>query len=145
MKRLLALAMLAGLLTGCISSDQQVYGQIDRTEKTITVPPGNAMLVGELKGRLHAAGWKLVVDRGPDKISGTMGETTELESYSTYNTRYRLLIAQTFADYCMLGGKVINYNLSLIDNKTGEEVMAQSGRDCTGPAADKFMSSLDAK
>jgi hypothetical protein len=138
-----ALALIS--LTACLSSNVQVYGEIAPSEKTITVPPGSSLLVGEIKQRLQGLGWKLVVDRGPRRTVGTLGEKTDLATADTFHTRYRLVIAQQQFDYCILGGAAISYDLSLIDNATGEEVITQSGKDCQGRAVDKFLGAIAGK
>jgi hypothetical protein len=44
---------------------------------------------------------------------------------------------------CIIGGPAINYDLSLIDNSSGEEVISQSGHDCENRAAEKFADALN--
>ena len=143
MKRfsLILLIPVALLLSSCMSSNVQVYNRIDSAEKTITVPVGNILLVGALKQELQKSGWKLVVDNGPVRTTGTLGKDTDIKTGNTFRTRYRLLISQNQFDSCM-GSPAINYGLSLIDNTSGEEVIAQSGRDCESRVVDKFMSAL---
>jgi hypothetical protein len=133
------------LLAGCIHSDVSVYSEIDPTQKTITVPPGNALLVGAIKQRLQKSAWKLVVYRGPTRTVGTVGERTDLATGDTFKTRYRLMINQRQFDMCITGDPALFYDLSLIDNETGEEVFAQSGRDCRDRAVDKFMDAINGK
>jgi hypothetical protein len=43
----------------------------------------------------------------------------------------------------IIGGPAINYDLSLIDNSSGEEVISQSGHDCENRAAEKFADALN--
>ncbi|MFN4163815.1 MAG: hypothetical protein ACK4GK_04525 [Ferrovibrio sp.] len=133
------------VLAACMSSNVQHYGEIDATDKTITVPFGNSLLVGELKQRLRNDGWRMAVDRGPSVTQGRVGDSTRLESFDTFNTRYRLLVRASQYDYCINFSPAIAYDVSLIDNKTGEEIIAQSGRDCLNWAAEKFMDALKSK
>jgi hypothetical protein len=131
-------------LAACLSSNVQVAGHIDPAEKTMTVPPGNALLIGAIKQRLQRPDWKFLVDAGPRRTIGTLGEKTDLATGNTFLTRYRLIVQQRQVDICILGGDpAINYDLSLIDNRTGEEIISQSGRDCRDHAADKFVAALD--
>ena len=107
-------------LLGCASSHVQFYGQIDPTDKTIALPPGSSLLLGPFKQSLNVAGWKVAVDR----------QTT---------TRYRLALSQRQFDICIgTGLPMVAYDLSLIDNRTGAEVMTASGKDCVDLAAQWF-------
>jgi len=133
------------LLSSCMSSNVQVYNQIDSSDKTITVPAGNSLLIGALKTKLKEMGWKLVIDRGPIRTVGTIGKNTNIATGNTFNTRYRLVIQQFQFDYCLTGSAAINYDLSIIDNNSGEEVISQSGKDCQDRAVAKFISALNNK
>lgn len=128
------------LLSACVSADMRQYGKVDLTQKTITVPPGGG-LVAELKDILNKQGWKFVVDRGPDVIEGRNSESVKLMSYNTFNTRYRLMLSATRFDTCLghMDG-AYNYNMSVIDNKTGQELMVMGGRACESQIKSKFES-----
>jgi hypothetical protein len=141
-----ALSLLSALslsLAACVSSDVSVYGQVDQSDKTITVPPGNSLLVGAIKQRLQSSGWKLVVDAGPTRTVGTLGANTDLATGKSFRTRYRLVLRQSQFDICIIGGAAINYDLSLIDNQSGEEVISESGHDCEARALEKFADALN--
>jgi len=143
MKRLL-LAIMALTLSACMSADLRQYGKVDNTEKSITVPPGGD-LAADLKDILNQRGWNLVVDRGPNVIEGQGGETVALKSYSTFKTRYRLLLRFSRFDTCMghMDG-AYTYNLSMIDNKNGKEIMVMGGSACASQIKTKFEGFLDA-
>lgn len=113
----------------------------------MTVPPGSSLLLGPIKEGLTKEGWKLVVDHGPDVVIGSVGEKTNLASGNTFLTRYRLLIHQTQVALCFPRGKPeVRYDLSVIDNRTGAEVLTESGDSClgTGKAAANFMAAIKA-
>jgi hypothetical protein len=143
--RLAILLLLTITLSACGATKTQQFGEIDRSDKTVTVPIGNSLLTGELKQRLHSDGWRMAVDRGPSVTQGRTGDSTRLESFDTFNTRYRLIVRASRYDYCLHFASAIEYDISLIDNKTGQEVIVQSGRDCVDWAADKFMEKLNSK
>jgi hypothetical protein len=147
MKRLmLALVISLALpLSACLSpSIVQVNGQIDQSDKTMTVPLGNSLLIGSIKQRLQFFGWKLVVSRGPLHTVGTVGEKTNIKTSGTFNTRYKLIIRQFQFDTCVITqSPAIDFDLSLIDNSTGEEVLTQGGRDCVLRATDSFIAALN--
>ena len=130
------------MINGCLESRNVVYSTIDPNAKTITVPMGNGPLVGRIKQSLQNSGWQLMIDQGPVRTRGEFGPHVALETSSTYRTRYRLAIAASQVDWCIIGSPSIVYDLSLVDNMTGREVIAQSGRDCESSAADKFMTSI---
>jgi hypothetical protein len=147
MKRLV-LALLISLtlaLTACLSpSIVQVNSQIDQSAKTMMVPAGNSLLIGSIKQRLQMSGWKLVVSGGPLRTVGTVGEKTDIQTSGTFNTRYTLLIRQIQFDMCLITqSPAINFDLSLIDNSTGEEILTQGGRDCVLRATDSFIAALN--
>ena len=145
---LIAIMPLAVLLTSCMSSDVQVYDRIDASEKSITVPFGNKLLVGAIKEQLKKAGWKFAVYNGPIRSTGTLGNKVDIKTGETFKTRYNLLIRQQEFDSCVsvraatMGSPAIDYDLSLIDNNSGGEVITQSGRDCLNKAVEKFVSAL---
>ncbi len=63
--RTLYLLSLLLLSVGCAESKVAVYSAIDPSEKTVTVPIGNGLLVGRIKEALQRSGWQLVIDQGP--------------------------------------------------------------------------------
>lgn len=134
----------AGLfLFGCASTDVHKYASVDQSEKTITVPPGSGGLLGPIKQELADQGWKAVVYRGPNVTEGSLGEKTRIESYSTFNSRYRLLLRDQRVDYCVpVGGPMYRFDISVIDNKSGSELLTMSGRGCETTIVDKFKDAL---
>ena len=134
------------ILAGCASSDVQLSEPIDQTDKTITLPPGSRLLLGPIKQSLKSSGWKIAVDRGPVRMVGAVGAQTDLETGITFKTRYRLVLNQRQTDFCLASGlPLVIYDLSLIDNRTGEEVMTASGRDCVDLAARWFSSAVNSE
>jgi hypothetical protein len=143
----LLIAALVTFLGGCQTNTISQQSQFDPTDRTMTVPPGSSLLLGPIKEGLVKAGWKLVVDRGPDLVTGTVGENTNLASSNTFLTRYRLLIKQTQVALCFPRARPeVRYDLSVVDNRTGEEVLTESGDSClgTGKAAGKFLAAIAA-
>ena len=135
------------LLGACQTNNVSRQGTFDPNERTMTVPPGSSLLLGPIKEGLTRAGWKLIVDRGPDVVVGTVGNKTNLAAGETFLTRYRLLLHQTQVSICLPRGKPeVRYDLSVVDNKNGEEVLTESGDSClgTGTAARKFLAAIGA-
>ncbi|MDY0882329.1 hypothetical protein ACFPL7_22330 [Dongia soli] len=142
MKKFILLAALCSLLSGCVSANMHTYGTPDRSERSVTVPPGGG-LTAEIKEVFKRNGWTMVVDRGPQVTSGSLGSDTHLEKYDTFNTRYRLMLDYSQFDICLghMDG-AYNYNMSFVDNKTGEELMAMGGRACQSQILDKLQQFL---
>ena len=138
MKHLLVVIM-ALSLSACLSADLRQYGKIDTSERAITVPPGGD-LAADLKRHPKSA------RMGPrrrswarDVTEGKSGKSVSLKSYNTYHTRYRLLLRYARFDTCLghMDG-AYNYNLSVIDNKDGKELMVMGGSACGSQIKAKF-------
>jgi hypothetical protein len=129
-------------LVGCtqFQINTQKYSSLDSREKSITVPAGSEGLRGKVKQVLSDDGWKLMVDKGPNVLEGKLSESVKLESYGTFNTRYRILIKSNQIDMC-IGiplSPLLKFDISLVDNKTGSEVITMSGLHCEPEIIDKF-------
>lgn len=129
-------------LTGCASYNVQKYGNIDSKSKTITVPAGGKGLKGELKKLLSNDDWDLVVYGGPEVTEGSVGEKTKIKKYDTFNTRYSLHVASNQYDWCLNLQPAISYDVSIIDNKNGTEILTIDGRGCEGTVVEKFSQAL---
>ena len=140
----LCFLLIALVCISCATHRVQQYGRIDARNKTVTVPPGSARLTGTLKQILANDGWQLVVYSGPTVIEGTVGKTTKLQQYGTFNTRYRLLVSSVQVDVCVDLGPVLTYDVSFIDNQTGTEVFTMNGRGCEWKIIEVFRNSLHA-
>lgn len=129
-------------LSGCYSHNVQHFSDVDKSQKTATVPPGGQGLKGKLKSALRDDGWDLVVYNGPEVTEGAVGNKTKLKRYNTFNTRYSLLVASSFFDYCLNLDEAIVYDVSLVDNKTGTEVLTLDGEGCEGRVVEEFTKAL---
>ncbi|HKW91397.1 MAG TPA: hypothetical protein VJX92_05820, partial [Methylomirabilota bacterium] len=100
---------------------------------------------GAIKEALAHDGWKIRVYRGPEVTEGTLGEKTRLERGRTFTTRYALFLKWSQFDVCVPRfDPAYNYDISLVDNSTGSEVMTLSGRGCEHRIVDKFQEALNA-
>lgn len=106
------------------------------------VPPGGGGLSGKIKSRLSESGWKLSVFRGPEVTVGSVGTTTSVSTSDTFNTRYILAVDSNQFDICFNFQAAIHYDISLIDTKSGSEVVTMSGRGCEDDVATEFMKQL---
>jgi hypothetical protein len=76
-------------------------------------------------------------------VEGDLGSKTKLESYDTFNTRYRLRMASRQFDVCVYNfTPAYIYDISFIDNKTGSEVFTIEGKGCEGGVVDKFREAI---
>ncbi len=131
-------------LVGCSSHNIQKYGNIDSRNKTITVPAGSKSVKGDIKKILHDNGWRLFVYGGPEVTEVT--EATiggkKVETYNTFNTRYSLHVSSRWHDTCLNLRSYISYEISIIDNKNGSEVIALDGIACQNKIAKVFSKTL---
>lgn len=151
-KRLLLLFILF-TATACsgLYSNVQNYGLFDKSQKSITVPPGGSSLNGYIKRELYGHGWILKVDTGAEKIEGVFGagavnKNVDLNKYTTYKTKYRLEMASRQEDMCVSFTRMtplFSYNLSIIDNTSGDEVLVIDGYDCQDNIIETFQDALD--
>lgn len=129
-----------------MSYNVREYQSLDPSAKTITVPAGGGGLIGALKGELTKNGWKQAIYRGPRVTAGTTGKDTRLEEYDTFNTRYNLLVNYNQFDKCFPAfDPAYYYDISIIDNNNGQEVMTLSGRGCEHAIVGSFRDWLTSK
>lgn len=136
--RLLALTALAS----CMSYNVDPIGTIQSSDRSITVAQGGSGLLGRVKSRLRANGWKLAVDRGPEVTQGQIGEQTYLERGSTFKTRYRLDHSVDSGELAVNGDTIYRYNFSLVDNAIGEEVLTMHGRGFGETIAERLIAAM---
>jgi hypothetical protein len=116
------------LVSSCATNTITPYSKLDKSEKTITVPAGggaNAVLKTALKNN----GWSLKIDSSSLKTEGTGGSSVHQKTTVESDTRYRMLTSFTGDRRCATCGCVRSYNISIVDNKSGEEVVAFDGHD----------------
>lgn len=117
--------------SGCAVNMQRL-GTIDTSDKTIYTAAGGRSPIGELKSALRRDGWK-IYSLNQESVK-TIGESVrkdnsgnELihrESCVSFKARYTLVFeCQSGADHDFMQ----SYDISLIDNKTGSEVLVLSG------------------
>lgn len=145
MKFSILIAVTGLLCSACTMTNVQRYSEIDEDEKTITVPAGAGGLKGDVKRALVDDGWKLSIYKGPVVTKGKQGKSTHLRSYDTYNTRYVVHMETRVLDYCFNFEPAIKYDISLIDNESGMEVITMNGHGCEDAVADAFIEALSGK
>jgi hypothetical protein len=120
--QVVSLLVIFGLL-GCAAPANyrvQKYGQIEKTNKSITVPSlGSGMF--EIKEALRSAGWRLKVDSTSIKETGTNNDRIDKETTLKFDTVYRMYMTSTMSTNENLG--ITTFNLTVVDNKTNEELV----------------------
>lgn len=106
------------------------------------MPAGNRGLLGRIKRGLTESGWRFTFDRGPDRTVGSGGENVDVDSFNTFRTRYRMYVEWNQVDYCFNLQPLILYDVVLIDNDNGSEVVSLSGRECEGEASRQVIAAL---
>ena len=143
MSRLLVLGFCLFLI-GCGSINIQKYRRIDTADKSITVPLGGAGLTGKLKQALVKNGWRTSVADGPNITEGRTGEKTLLKTYGTSITRYSLKTEWNQFDWSVPDfDPVYHFDISVLDNKTGEEVLTASGSLAEKVIVRRFIAALE--
>ena len=133
MKKLSLYVFLVLMLSGCATNEAQLYFDIDKSDKTIGMPAANIDLAGDIKNMFRNNGWKvLIVETGSVKTKGKTGKNTELKTIAESNARYLLYLDQDHWEYCFpsLTNKLIKYDITIVDNKSGEQVFSANGNDC---------------
>lgn len=136
------------ILLSCAEKHIMVSAKIDQRDKTIQVPPGSRGLTGGIKNALRKNSWELLIyGRGPT-ISELNNTEKHIKHYDTFNARYRLILSfsRDVGPTCKYAlDSWTNYEISIIDNKSGKEILSMSGRDNCGTIVDNFIKALDSK
>jgi len=85
----------------------------------------------DIKTYLRENRWKTKVYRGPTRTQGKVDQNTYIQTYDTFKTRYTLFYESRRFGICGLT-HLINFNLSVIDNKLGEKIFITSEETCEG-------------
>ena len=139
MKKIIFLAIVM-VLSGCASYNLDTFGYIKRNEKTVRVPAGSFGLLGELKKVLKKRGWKKKVYGGAEI---TEKKSNKILKYESFNSKYSLYVKSNSYDVCFNFSDALYYDISLINNKTGSEVLTLSGNGCEYTIVEKFDGALN--
>ena len=136
------------VFTSCATHNQQVYASVDQMNKSILVDIGSLGALGEVKKALIADGWRLVVMDGVNVTKGITSPNVRLEESRVYNVRYRLTIEER-REQALDGSMLITeYDIAIVDLKSGTELLTISGRDLFGASnntiAERLMDALRA-
>ncbi len=139
MKKFFFSVILVFLLFGCAKHSSSYLKQIDNTTKTINASTSNKHLFKDIKSIFRNNGWKvMVLDDKQFETIGSIGLDTNLETKIKNLGKYRLVIEQRQIDLCLDFDPVIRYDISIVENETGEEVFLSEGQDCSKKIAEKL-------
>jgi hypothetical protein len=141
MKRFLIMSICVAFLFGCGTHNLRAYKPLIKSEHSITVPPGGHALTGAIKDLLKKNNWTLYVDSENVMYQGESAPSIKITSKETFKTRYRLLVKSNQYDVCIPGGSdnpAVYYDISIVDNIDGDEVMNLSGQGCQSHIVEKF-------
>lgn len=119
------------ILSGCLSVKLSRFADIDQNEKTVSMSAGGLYLTGDLKAALMKDGWKVyAIDKAKEVVRGMDDPNAEGKKVVVYReseiarkARYHLV-----AHWVMPSpNSYSEYDISLIDNNTGQEVIILSG------------------
>ena len=84
-----------------------------------------------IKTYLKNNGWITKIYRGPTRTQGIIGQNTDVQTYDTFKTRYTLFFYSRRFDICVLSATpAVSFDLSIVDNQSGEEAYTASGNEC---------------
>jgi len=86
----------------------------------------------------------MVVYHGPRVTRGTFGREVNIQQSDTFNTRYSLYLDANFFDWTFpTFDRAYHYNLSIVDNRNGTEIIVMSGSDGKRRIIKKLSRALD--
>jgi len=142
---ILLLVLLALCATGCAWSNRVNViknGDVLPDQKTIMTPPGTGGMIGIVKQVLSEKQWKMVALKGPARTTGRIGESgVDISQYTEATAGYILYLNSEFFGYRNCNPNFnsyagvpltasYRYSVSIVDWKTGVEVVTIGGQGC---------------
>lgn len=129
------------LLTGC-NSMYVKPNTLDKS-KTIYADRGGYSMKRSIKEKLESRGYNVVVGKASSIKSFNNDESFDLDSYNIMNANYIVKVnerKETFNPFwCPFNGFWWwNFNVSIADQKTGEEILSWRGRGCANSSLRKL-------
>jgi hypothetical protein len=123
---------------------------LDKT-KTIYADRGGYSMRLNIKNRLEKRGYKVIVGKAASMKTyddATGDNEMEIDTSYTMNARYVVKVRERREDFrpvwCVFNGFWWwNFNVSIADQKTGEELLTWQGRGCANSSLDKLDAVLD--
>lgn len=119
------------LLPACAWHESRPLGSIDAADKVALLPTGTFGVIGSLKDELSRRGWTIIVSQGDDRVMGKVLPEADIIVSRERKPRYIFKVEQRTWNPCLVGPNALRYEVSVIDNATGQEVFLMKGRgDC---------------
>lgn len=122
--RTLLLLLCACLVSSC--TNVSTSAAVDPHDKVIAVPVGGSRLTVSVKNALRAHGWKVIAAEGVHVTPGGgrswNGDRGTLARYTMHLTSEHLE---------GIGPNWVSFDASVVDNKTGEEIVTAASNDTT--------------
>ena len=140
MIRFLATLCACLLSASCSSTKTVVSAPIDLHDKTIAMSTGGGDFSMTVKMMLRKHGWRILARQG---LEITPGSGRSFNGERGTFARYSLHASGSQVDRSFRGRPVYSYEMSVVDNKTGEEVVILHGNDDADGAAVQLIEALE--
>ena len=142
MKNILLLLSALFIITGC-NSMYVKPGTLDKNQ-TVFADSGGYSMKRSIKQEMEKRGYKVVVGKTNNSIDSFSDDSyVNINSADTMNARYVVKVAERrelfFPIWCMFNGFWWwNFNISIADQKTGDEILSWRGRGCANSSMEKL-------
>lgn len=127
-------------LVSCGSTKVRNRG-FDRNAKSISIPTMGPNFIEDIKDYFHKKGYKVVSHRGGDRAVKMSDKETLVNR--EHQTRYLLSYSYSNVElFCMNEGEY-QYNISIIDTKTGAEALNVRGKDCESNIPKRLIEAIE--
>ena len=131
------------LLTLISCNTSEIYVEKSALDKSIMVPPGLSPTAKAIKSTFREAGWTTYVTGGSIQTTGSTGKFVNINTKAKYPARYSAWAEGRTYDYCLFPPEpALHYDISIVDNVTGEEVAAFTGSACASKIGDEMVETL---
>ena len=130
MSRSALIVLTMAFLAGCAGTKVRRYSDFDPSDKSITLAVGSESPLGEIKDGFAKRGYRVVVHHEGTRTT-EQSLTTRL-SEPEHRTRYRLFLRVLGHQELFACTDEINFELSVIDQGNGSEVLTMTGLECGG-------------
>lgn len=127
--------------SSCQSIDSYRDVEFDRSPSKIMIPAGADPLIVKIKSFFTRKGFTLISSSG-GIVTKTVDSSTRV-SGAEHNAKYIVNAEVEKIDWCITGGRMIAFSLSLVEVGSGREVLSMSGgRVCENKVFEQFVSEL---
>jgi len=137
------IALLSIAILASCGTESELYVDGPAKNKSIMVPAGLSPTAKSLKNVFRSAGWQTYVTGGSYETTGSGGNYVNVNTKAKYPARYSAWAEGRAFDLCLDFSKAISYDISILDNVTGQEVAAFSGSACERTIEKELKETLD--